>query len=525
MKIFDSIKNRKWSGRGVEIKASSLLALKSANFSHRINIRAGKYTLKVTAKKRTGSGKITVEILTDHNNILLKKDLSFTKNTWSELTFSFEVSKNMGPGKIRFLRNGKVYGSIEIGRVYIDVVSDTQKKAASIASIKALSSREDRITQSLKASNISGRSTYIESPTALDKKIAFLIPYRIYGGAEVYLKSIINNLTGFSVTIIYMKANNLQENISAKNVQHTTVRDIEHLEGVLKSSEYDFIVYYNRADIYNSLVELKSSRKIRGKLVEIYHSDFIWSGSISKLKKRAGIDKMISVSKSLAKDIKGISDDKRTVIPVGIDIERFSPKSREGLKLSLGIDKEKVVVGVVARLSREKRINYIISLAEKASDIEFVIVGDGPERHRIESRVAGLELKNVHIVGRKKDVERYYNIFDSFVLASDMEGTPISIIEAMASGVPVFTNMVGAIPDLIEDKVTGFKINGDPTGDLEIIRAGIGDKSVIDSARAYAVKNHNINNTHIKFADVLHAIDNYFVRKVETTIVLKGEYI
>jgi hypothetical protein len=254
MKIFDSLKNKKWSGRGVEIRSSSILALKSANFTHPINIRAGKYILKIMGKKRTGSGKITVEILSDQNEIFLKKDIDFTNNSWSEVTFSFDSNKNFGPGKIRFTRDRSVYGSIEIGRIYIDLLNDLPlPQKSSVASRRARRIRNTNFATKTPDRSLVGLDTNAK------KKIAFVVPYHIYGGAEVYIQNIINNLDGYPVTILYMKPNSLQNNITNSKVTHRVVKSPTQLEGILKSSEYDFIVYYNRADIYNLLTKLKSA--------------------------------------------------------------------------------------------------------------------------------------------------------------------------------------------------------------------------------------------------------------------------
>jgi glycosyltransferase involved in cell wall biosynthesis len=238
------------------------------------------------------------------------------------------------------------------------------------------------------------------------------------------------------------------------------------------------------------------------------------------------VDKLISISKSLALDIIGISRTKRVVVPIGIDLKRFSSKRMESLKAELGISESKTVIGTVARLSKEKVVSYIIDLAEKAPDMEFVIVGDGPEKHSLAKRVLDSNLNNVHMVGHKKNVEDYYNIFNGFVLASKIEGTPISIIEAMASGVPVFTNMVGAIPDLIIDGKTGFKIEGDPVRDLKTIRGELDNLPVIKAARQYVVENHDIDRMYVKFLDSIITLDNFFERKKNVdALVLPGEYI
>lgn len=65
MKIFDSIQNNKWVGKGIDFRNNSIIVLKSGKFNHPLNLKKGTYHLKIVGKKRTGSGKIWVTITTD----------------------------------------------------------------------------------------------------------------------------------------------------------------------------------------------------------------------------------------------------------------------------------------------------------------------------------------------------------------------------------------------------------------------------------------------------------------------------
>lgn len=515
MKIFDSLKNKKWSGRGFDVKAESILVLKSANFSQPISIKPGKYKFKIVGKKRTGSGKIIVEISSDDNEILLKKEINFNNNSWSEFTFEFETKNNLGDGKIKFIRERNIYGSVEIGRVFIDLNMDVDTNNINP---KMIGKRKKIIY------NIDDEK-FIAKPTS--KKLAFVIPYHIYGGAEVYIQNIINQLDHvYQINILYLQENKLQSYLNGSHIQHRLVKNLSQLEGILKSNQYDYVIYYNRLDVYALLREMKSKKDLNSKLVEIYHSDFIWAGSLSSIKNREYVDKMIVVASSLALDIKGIASENRDVIPVGIDINKFSPRKNYNLKKSIGAEDYKGIIGTVARLSKEKQIDYILSLADTMRDFYFVIVGDGPEEKSLKGKALELNLDNIQFAGFQKNTEEYYNIFDAFVLVSRMEGTPISIIEAMASGVPVFSNMVGAIPDLITDKVTGFKITGNPSEDALLIESNIANKRVIKSARSYIEENHDFKKNSERFIRSLFNLKHSVVEKKEEHIMLlPGEYV
>ena len=94
-------------------------------------------------------------------------------------------------------------------------------------------------------------------------------------------------------------------------------------------------------------------------------------------------------------------------------------------------------------------------------------------------------ITNCKLLGFTDNVEEHYEYFDAFVLASKMEGTPISILEAMATGTIVFSNMVGAIPDILEDQVTGYRIYNNPEIDSEIIRQNIDEYDTINEGIEY----------------------------------------
>jgi glycosyltransferase involved in cell wall biosynthesis len=429
--------------------------------------------------------------------------------------------------EIEIYRDRNVFGSLEIGRLFLELEEKTIPERSG-----ALRSRStNRLTKALRTEPKKIRQFSRDNSKFESKKsIAFIVPYQIYGGAEVYLKNIINNAEPdkYNIHILYMKNNPLQNHIILKNVNHRVVRGFDQLAGIVKSNNYDHIVYYNRADIYKILSSLKSKDIISSKLIEIYHSDFVWTGSISTIKERKSIDKIITVGKSLALDITGISKGNREVVPVGIDLEKFSIRNSDIIKKQLGIDSgNRPIIGTVARLSKEKNIGYVVKLANLMKDFYFVIVGSGNQRQEIESKIKNLGLENIKLVGFKEDVNRYYNIFDAFLLPSLIEGTPISILEAMSSGVPVFTSMVGAIPDIVKEGETGFGLIGVPEKDAKKIKENIFDLEVVSRAKRYVDSNHNIKKNADMFFKVIASLDSYFteLKSTKNIIVLSGEYI
>jgi glycosyltransferase involved in cell wall biosynthesis len=156
------------------------------------------------------------------------------------------------------------------------------------------------------------------------------------------------------------------------------------------------------------------------------------------------------------------------VIPNGVNLVPFvkikTPKDR----LEFGIHTGDVLLIYVGRLAPEKNLAFLLrAFAGTAAAIDHVhllLVGDGPEKEDLEERIVHLGLEGrVTITGAVpyQDVPSYLAMADAFVTASVTEVHPLSIIEAMASGLPVLGIKSPGISDTIEDDVTGFLASQD----------------------------------------------------------------
>lgn len=151
------------------------------------------------------------------------------------------------------------------------------------------------------------------------------------------------------------------------------------------------------------------------------------------------------------------------VIPNGVDTHRFCPSSshRQAVRVELGIPGDAPTIGVVAALRPEKNLSIFVSAAKgfaaRCSRAHFVIVGDGPERETLERQAAPLGAR-MHFLGSRQDVERLVPAMDVFTLTSRMEASPVSILEAMACGVPVVATQVGSISEIVLPGRTGLLV-------------------------------------------------------------------
>jgi glycosyltransferase involved in cell wall biosynthesis len=130
-------------------------------------------------------------------------------------------------------------------------------------------------------------------------------------------------------------------------------------------------------------------------------------------------------------------------IPNGVDLGRFSPVG--------GTDDPRPVIGCVAALRPEKNLGRLLRAAKLVTPrhpIRLIIVGDGPERPSLEALARDLALE-VDFRGNLADPAPVYRAFDIFALSSDTEQMPLSILEAMASGLPAAATAVGDIGSMI----------------------------------------------------------------------------
>jgi glycosyltransferase involved in cell wall biosynthesis len=150
--------------------------------------------------------------------------------------------------------------------------------------------------------------------------------------------------------------------------------------------------------------------------------------------------------------------ERTVVIPTAVDADATRPARRGG--------KPPRIVAVGRLAAPKDPVTLVRALAAvHGAPFSAQIVGDGPERPAVEReiRVAGLE-HAVELTGERHDVPQLLADADVFVLSSRSEGAPISILEAMAAGLPVVASNVGGVAEIVEDGATGVLVPpGEPT--------------------------------------------------------------
>lgn len=154
-----------------------------------------------------------------------------------------------------------------------------------------------------------------------------------------------------------------------------------------------------------------------------------------------------------------------SVIPLGIDLGVFAKWQERGQSFrgEFGFAVDDILVGIVGRLTAIKNHELFLraaalfkgEFAEAGSSVRFVIIGDGALRNTLESQAAALGIsKDVIFTGSRRDLEEVYPALDVVALTSRNEGTPLTLIEAMANARPVISTAVGGVVDLLGEPVS-----------------------------------------------------------------------
>ncbi len=197
---------------------------------------------------------------------------------------------------------------------------------------------------------------------------------------------------------------------------------------------------------------------------------------IEKTLARLATDKIVVISRQQFEEIHekfgvGRAGQFET-IPLGIDLEPFGDwKSRQNiLREEIGAETDEILVGLVGRLTEIKNISLLLEVAQiyrktKNADfpkLKFIIIGDGNMRRELEREAEMRDVSDVvTFIGNRNDTDVFYAGLNIVALTSLNEGTPLSLIEAMANEKAVISTAVGGVIDLlgaVEREAGGFQV-------------------------------------------------------------------
>lgn len=173
-------------------------------------------------------------------------------------------------------------------------------------------------------------------------------------------------------------------------------------------------------------------------------------------------DAVTAVSESLRKDTYDYFSINKNieVIPNFVCLEEYSKhKADEQLRKNIAPNGEKILTHI-SNFRKVKRVEDVLHVFENVQQkvpCKLLLVGDGPERNRLESLCREKSLCNkITFAGKLKDTERVLSISDLFLLTSESESFGLAALEAMAAGVPVISTNTGGIPEVNINKITGY---------------------------------------------------------------------
>ena len=204
---------------------------------------------------------------------------------------------------------------------------------------------------------------------------------------------------------------------------------------------------------------------------------------IEKILAKLGTDHIVVLSEQQRREINeefGVGNPRQfSIIPLGIDLRVFADWQERGqsfrAEFELGVDD--ILVGIVVRLTEVKNHELFLraaalfknEFAKPGSSVRFVIIGDGALRNELQQQAQSLGVADdVIFTGSRRDLEHIYPALDIVALTSRNEGTPLTLIEAMANARPVISTAVGGVVDLL-----GEPLANSDRGPFQVCQRGI----------------------------------------------------
>ena len=384
-------------------------------------------------------------------------------------------------------------------------------------------------------------------------KILYIITQGHWGGAQKYVFDLATALADdFDITVAVGEPNNLpdlqkkllgnnkikliQLNFLQRNI--SPIKDflaLLEIRNLYKKIKPD-IVHLNstKAGILGSLATYLLSH-ISYLLIYTVHG-WVFNEPMNNLKKKLYIflekltarkkDKIIVLSedeKNIGMNKLKISERKLEIIPVGIELPKQTlsrdEARKEILRLATLAQDDKIqnwadsyIIGTIANFYPTKNLTMLIEAINLAKDklnnFHAIIIGDGPEREKLQLTISNKQLTNyVHLTGFIHNASQYLPAFDVFVLPSKKEGLPYTILEAKLNKVPIIATDVGAIKDIITNKKTGLLVSPENTEKMAdaLIYAYYNQKEMLSMTETTQNKNlfqYLKNNMILKTKDV-----------------------
>jgi len=284
------------------------------------------------------------------------------------------------------------------------------------------------------------------------KKILQVYPKLNIGGTEKVIENIIKILNEkYEFWILTEEKGEMEENfvsIKAKIKQIKRGKNYwDEVSKFLKKEQFDCIHVHNYKDMGKMLkIAKKNNIKIRIAHSHVGRKENICLNFLKRIKSYP-IEKYanhyVACSYDAAKWLFQRNYKKAILLKNGIDRKKFQYQKEKGFEIrkKYNIKENDFVIGIIARLSKEKNHQFLIEVFKNISknnpSLKMMFVGDGPLRKELEEKCKQENIeKKVIFTGSVTNTEDFYSSFDIFVLPSLFEGLPVSLIEAQYNDIP-----------------------------------------------------------------------------------------
>lgn len=304
--------------------------------------------------------------------------------------------------------------------------------------------------------------------------------------------------------------------------------EIRRLKNLIKEKNIDIV---HGHDIKASISGYLASKRFKIPVISHMHASYYWMQKPSPLKL---MDRYFRKKYSLSIAVSEMARNyylthNNTINPESIitlnnafnfnELEKAKLQDSVNFKERLGIDRNKFIYGFLGRLIEIKGADLMIDsfniVQKKKENTVLLIVGDGPEREKLEEKVRGYGISDkVIFTGYQKNVYDYMNIFDCFILPSITEGLPIAVLEAMAMKKTVISTPVAGLKDLMKDGYNGLILEERTEEALAEAMLTVYEKpelsrQMAENAYSFLYENYNIN----RYIERLENIYSRFVQK------------
>jgi glycosyltransferase involved in cell wall biosynthesis len=249
--------------------------------------------------------------------------------------------------------------------------------------------------------------------------------------------------------------------------------DYANLKRFIKENQFQIVHTHLTNDHFLGSISARRLKHIRV-IRSCYEGEELKNTWLNRILFSSLTDGVICVSERARKsliDIFNFPADKVWKIPVPVDAERFNPEKRsEKLRTDMGIKKDDVVVGIVARVQPHRRFDILLSAiamtVKKISNVKLMIVGRGTHIEKVAKipvREMGLSPHVIFTGYRGNDYAETLACLDIKVfLVPGSDGACRAVREAMATGIPIIAARRGMLPEIIDDGINGLVIEDTP---------------------------------------------------------------